>query len=70
MQANLAQPASWETCFLRQGRERGCVTVNGIGMLLYQGVAQIKIWTGEDAPVETMARELEDILAGRPEAGI
>lgn len=59
-----------ETCFLRQGRERGCVTVNGIGMLLYQGVAQIKIWTGEDAPVETMARELEDILAGRPEAGI
>lgn len=59
-----------ETCFLRQGRERGCVTVNGIGMLLYQGVAQIKIWTGEDAPVETMARELEDILAGRPEADI
>ena len=59
-----------ETCFLRQGRERGCVTVNGIGMLLYQGVAQIKIWTGEDAPVETMARELEDILAGRPETGI
>ena len=59
-----------ETCFLRQGRGRGCVTVNGIGMLLYQGVAQIKIWTGEDAPVETMARELEDILAGRPEAGI
>lgn len=59
-----------ETCFLRQGRGRGCVTVNGIGMLLYQGVAQIKIWTGEDAPVETMARELEDILAGRLEAGI
>ena len=59
-----------ETCFLRQGRGRGCVTVNGIGMLLYQGVAQIKIWTGEDAPVETMARELEDILAGRPETGI
>lgn len=59
-----------ETCFLRQGRERGCVTVNGIGMLLYQGAAQIKIWTGEDAPVEAMARELEDVLAGRPEAGI
>ena len=59
-----------ETCFLRQGRDKGCVTVNGIGMLLYQGAAQIKIWTGEDAPVEAMARELEDILAGVPEAGI
>ncbi len=59
-----------ETCFLRQAGERGCVTVNGIGMLLHQGAAQIKLWTGEDAPVETMARELEDILAGRPEAGI
>ena len=59
-----------ETCFLRQGREKGCVTVNGIGMLLYQGVAQIKIWTGEDAPVEVMAKELEDILSGRQEACI
>lgn len=54
-----------ETCFLRQGRERGCVTVNGMGMLLHQGIAQIKLWTGEDAPVEVMKGELEDVLAGR-----
>lgn len=59
-----------ETCFLRQGREKSCVTVNGIGMLLYQGAAQIKIWTGEEAPIEIMARELEDVLAGKTLRGI
>jgi len=59
-----------ETCFLRQAKQRGCTAVNGIGMLLYQGAAQIKLWTGEEAPIELMARELEDILAGRPEAGV
>lgn len=59
-----------QTCFLRQGREKGCVTINGTGMLLHQGAAQIKIWTGEDAPVEVMARELEDILAEKTRRGI
>lgn len=54
-----------ETCFLKQGRKRGCITVNGMGMLLHQGIAQIKLWTGEDAPVDVMKRELENVLAGR-----
>jgi len=59
-----------QTCFLRQAAAKGCVTVNGIGMLLHQGAAQIKIWTGEDAPLDVMAKELADVLAGVPEAGI
>lgn len=54
-----------ETRFIKQGRERGCITVNGMGMLLHQGIAQIKLWTGEDAPVDVMKRELENVLAGR-----
>ena len=36
---------------------------NGLGMSLYQGAAQIELWTGEKAPVEAMRKELMDILA-------
>ncbi|MBQ4611168.1 MAG: shikimate dehydrogenase [Clostridia bacterium] len=59
-----------ETFFLKQAKEVGCKVINGLGMSLYQGAAQIKIWTGEDAPVDVMRQELMDILAGKPEAGI
>ena len=37
--------------------------LNGLGMSLYQGAAQIELWTGEKAPVEAMRKELMDILA-------
>ncbi len=43
----------------------GCRIVNGLGMSLYQGVAQIKLWSGQDAPVDVMRQELMDILAGK-----
>ncbi len=41
-----------ETRFLREAREAGCKTANGMYMLLYQGAASFKLWTGEDMPVE------------------
>ncbi len=41
-----------ETRFLREAREAGCKTDNGMYMLLYQGAASFKLWTGEDMPVE------------------
>ncbi|MBQ0025949.1 MAG: shikimate dehydrogenase [Lachnospiraceae bacterium] len=57
-----------ETLFLKEAKELGCKTINGLGMSLYQGAAQIKIWTGrEDVPVDVMRQELMDILAGKPE---
>ena len=37
--------------------------LNCLGMSLYQGAAQIELWTGEKAPVEAMRKELMDILA-------
>jgi shikimate dehydrogenase len=43
-----------ETRLLREAREVGCKTVNGLYMLLYQGVAQFEIWTGCSAPVDLM----------------
>ncbi len=35
-----------ETKFLREARESGCETMNGLLMLLYQGLASFKYWTG------------------------
>ena len=52
-----------ETRFLREARELGCKTVNGLDMLLYQGLRQIQLWTGgRCAPLEAMRRELAAIV--------
>ena len=41
-----------ETKLLRLAKEAGCKTFNGLYMLLYQGAASFKFWTGQDMPVE------------------
>lgn len=56
-----------KTQFLLNAEKKGCRILNGLGMSLYQGAAQIELWTGEKAPVEVMRRELLDIIAGKPE---
>ena len=40
-----------ETRFLREAREAGCRTFNGMYMLLYQGAEAFRLWTGQDMPV-------------------
>ncbi len=47
-----------ETLFLRKAKERGCLTMNGLAMLLEQGVLSFGMWTGIEAPKE----EMEEIL--------
>lgn len=41
-----------ETRLLQAAREAGCQTANGLYMLLYQGAASFKLWTGQDMPVD------------------
>ncbi len=41
-----------ETRLLQMAKKAGCPTANGLYMLLYQGAAAFKIWTGQDMPVE------------------
>lgn len=41
-----------DTRLLREAREAGCTCVGGKGMLLWQGVAAFKLYTGMDMPVE------------------
>ena len=41
-----------ETKLLRQAREAGCMCFNGMYMLLFQGAASFRCWTGQDMPVD------------------
>lgn len=43
-----------ETPFLAMAKARGCRYMNGIGMMLYQGAAAFKMWTGKDMPVDAV----------------
>jgi shikimate dehydrogenase len=47
-----------DTPFLRAARSRGAKTIDGLGMLVYQGAIAFKMWTGDDAPVDVMRRVL------------
>lgn len=40
-----------ETKLLKLAKKNGCLTFNGMYMLLYQGAEAFKIWTGQDMPI-------------------
>lgn len=41
-----------ETKMLREAKEAGCICINGQGMLVWQGAAAFKLYTGQEMPVE------------------
>lgn len=43
-----------ETALLKLAKEAGCRTLNGLGMMLFQGAAAFKLFTGKDMPIEYM----------------
>ena len=45
-----------ETRLLREAKEAGCTCIGGKGMLLWQGVAAFKLYTGQDMPVEDVKK--------------
>jgi shikimate dehydrogenase len=51
-----------ETEFLKSSKKVGCKTVNGIGMLLYQGASAFEIWTGVKPDIEIMKSVLEKTI--------
>lgn len=40
------------TKLLQQAHQAGCKTIDGYGMLLWQGAEQFTLWTGKDFPLE------------------
>ena len=51
-----------ETQFLAKAKAAGCNTSNGLGMLLWQGVKALEIWSGKKAPVEVMRNALRNYI--------
>lgn len=51
-----------EPALLRAARERGLRTMDGAGMLVYQGARAFELWTGRAAPVDAMWAALRAAL--------
>lgn len=51
------------TMLVREAEEKGCQVIDGLGMLVNQGVIGIKYWTGIDADPTVMRAKLEEIFA-------
>ncbi len=57
-----------ETRLLTMAKARGCLTINGLGMFIYQGAEQFRLWTGLEAPVNAMTRAVKEALTKNSEA--
>jgi len=54
-----------KTAFMQEAETRGARTINGLGMLLYQGAAAFKIWIKLDPPIDFMKEVLEETIASK-----
>jgi shikimate dehydrogenase len=50
------------TAFLRAAEAVGARTLDGLGMLVYQGAIAFQMWTGVEASVPVMRRALEEVF--------
>jgi len=52
------------TRFLTAAAERGCPTLDGLGMLVNQALVAVRLWTGQDVSGSVMRGVLQDIFGG------
>ena len=52
------------TRLVREARKRGCQVIDGLGMLVAQGVIGIEYWTSQTPDPQVMRRGLEDVFGG------
>ena len=50
------------TKLMQQAEANGGRAIGGLGMLVRQGVAAFRIWTGQDAPVDVMFSAVQEVL--------
>jgi len=50
------------TAFLRAAEAGGARTLDGLGMLVYQGAIAFQMWTGVEASIRVMRRALEEVF--------
>jgi shikimate dehydrogenase len=53
-----------KTRLLREAEERGAKTLSGVDMLVYQGAAAFRLWTGMEAPEKLMRKSILERLGG------
>jgi shikimate dehydrogenase len=53
-----------ETRILKVAREKGCLTVSGLDMFIFQGAEQFRLWTGLEAPLDDMTAAVTGALTG------
>ena len=51
------------THLVREARKKGCRVIDGLGMLVAQGVIGVEYWTGKTPDAATMRRALEEVFA-------
>ena len=51
-----------KTRLVRDASERGCKVIDGLGMLVNQGIIGIKFWTGVDVDAKVMRDKLNQIF--------
>ena len=51
------------THLIRDAEAQGCVALDGLGMLVNQGIIAVKYWTGVDVDAAVMRRAVENVLA-------
>lgn len=54
-----------ETRLLREARQIGASTHNGVGMFIHQGALSFQLWTGYDAPLDVMRRTVLERLRNK-----
>jgi len=54
----------WPTPLLRLAQKAGANMLGGLPMLVYQGAASFKLWTGREAPVDIMFNKAKEALTG------
>ncbi len=52
------------TRLVRDAEQRGCAVIDGLGMLVGQGVIGVRYWTGVTPDAGVMRRALEDVFGG------
>ncbi|ADG13325.1 shikimate 5-dehydrogenase [Methanocaldococcus infernus ME] len=51
-----------ETTLLKEAKKVGAKTIDGLGMLIYQGAEAFKIWTGVEPNIEVMRESILKVL--------
>ena len=54
-----------ETRFIREAKSAGCIAISGVELFLNQAVGQFELWTGCEAPADTM----RDVLVKKIKGG-